>query len=287
MSDLPAALVEADCDCTDLDGFMLNVERLMASELVALSSHEVIAAALFLWARAWKQRPAASLPDDDRVIAAFARLPVARFRKLRAEILRGWVKCADGRLYHRFLAGEAAKAYARKAAFRKRRETDAERLRKWREAQPETPDETRFKTRSGNADETRFVQEGQGQGQVRSKTQDFIQRETRRAAPAAARGTRLAADWRLPDEWRAWVKAEFPQVDAGLEAATFADYWHAKTGQDATKADWYATWRNWIRTAANRRASNGARQPALSAVERVERANAERERQRAAHGGAG
>ena len=74
LRDLPEPLVPADCDCTDLDGFMLNVERLMASELVALSSHEVIASALFLWCRAWKQRPAASLPADSPLAAALKRL---------------------------------------------------------------------------------------------------------------------------------------------------------------------------------------------------------------------
>ena len=150
---LPAPLTPAGCDCTDLDGFMLNVERLMASELVALSSHEVVAAALFLWCRAWKQRPAASLPNDERVLAAFARLPLARFRKVRAEALRGFIECSDGRLYHRVLAEEACRAFERKAAFRKKRETDAERLRRWRASLSETPDETRF------------VAEGQGQGQ--------------------------------------------------------------------------------------------------------------------------
>lgn len=140
---------------------MLNVERLMASELVALSTHEVIGAALLLWCRSWKQRPAASLPDDDRVLAAFARLPLPRFRKLRDEVLRGFVKCSDGRLYHPVMAAEAINAYAKKQSFRKKRETDAERLRKWREEQRGTQAETSVETK----DETRFVAEGQGQGQ--------------------------------------------------------------------------------------------------------------------------
>jgi uncharacterized protein YdaU (DUF1376 family) len=154
----PAPMVPAEVDCTDLDGFMLNVEKLMASELVALSSHEVIGAALLLWCRAWKQRPAASLPNDDKVNAAFARMPLARFRKMRDEVLRGFVLCSDGRLYHRTLAEEAATAYARKLAFQRKREADAERLRKWRsgntgETAGETPNET--------PRETRFVAEGQ------------------------------------------------------------------------------------------------------------------------------
>lgn len=155
-------LVPAEVDCTDLDGFMLNVERLMASELVALSSHEVIGAALLLWCRAWKQRPAASLPNDDKVIAAFARMPLPRFRKLRDEVLRGFVLCSDGRLYHATLAKEACNAYERKVAFQRKREAEAERLRKWRHG---TKDETRNETRTRTHDETRFVPEGQGQGQ--------------------------------------------------------------------------------------------------------------------------
>ena len=166
--DAPAPLVPADCDCTDLDGFMLNVERLMASELVALASHEEIAAAVFLWCRAWKQKPAASLPDDDRVNAAFARLPLAKFRRCKDQIMHGFVKCSDGRLYHRFLAAEAVNAYERKIAFQKRKVGDAERLRKWRQTQSETRSATAIETH----DETRFVAEGQGQGQGPNKTSE-------------------------------------------------------------------------------------------------------------------
>lgn len=167
---LPAPLTPPECDCTDLDGFMLNVERLMASELVALSTHEEIAAALFLWCRAWKQKPAASLPDDERVMAAFSRLPLARFRKVREAVLRGFVKCSDGRFYHRVLAGEAVNAYERKLAFHKKRDGDAERLRKWRMSQRETNIET--------GGETRFVAEGQGQGQGQGKKEDDDARTT-------------------------------------------------------------------------------------------------------------
>lgn len=36
---------------------------------------------------------------------------------------------------------------------------------------------------------------------------------------------------------------------ATAELAKFRDFWTAKTGQDATKADWQATWRNWVRRA--------------------------------------
>lgn len=66
---------------------------------------------------------------------------------------------------------------------------------------------------------------------------------------STTRGTRLPADWTLPPEWRAWAKAEHPAINTDLEAAKFCDYWRAKSGPGATKLDWQATWRNWIRNA--------------------------------------
>lgn len=155
--ELDAPPIPADIDVRNLDEFMLNVERFMASELVAISSHEAIAAALFLWCRAWKQVPAASLPDDDRVIAAFARLSPTRFKKLRNQIMRGFVKCSDGRWYHTVLAETALAAFRYKQSFQRKREQDAERLRKWRESQGKTHLETHS--------ETRFTTEGQAQEQ--------------------------------------------------------------------------------------------------------------------------
>ena len=40
-----------------------------------------------------------------------------------------------------------------------------------------------------------------------------------------------------------------------LEAAKFADFWHAKAGKDAAKLDWCATWRNWCRNATPSKAT--------------------------------
>jgi hypothetical protein len=64
-------------------------------------------------------------------------------------------------------------------------------------------------------------------------------------------GTRLPDDWALPKPWGEWALAEFPQWTPDkvrLEAAKFSDHWHAKTGAEASKLDWLATWRNWCRS---------------------------------------
>lgn len=85
------------------------------------------------------------------------------------------------------------------------------------------------------------------------------------APPPASdsQGKRLAKDWALPDDWKAWALTERPGLDVATESAKFADYWHAKAGKDARKSDWLATWRNWVRNA--RSASNCA-QPSAPAT---------------------
>lgn len=110
MIDLPEPLVSYETDCRTLDSFMLNVERLMSSELVALYGPEIIGSALMLWCRAWKQVPAASLPNDDRVLAAFAKMPLKAFLKVRDQVMHGFELCSDARYYHRVLADVANRA---------------------------------------------------------------------------------------------------------------------------------------------------------------------------------
>lgn len=63
-------------------------------------------------------------------------------------------------------------------------------------------------------------------------------------------GTRLPADWELTDELKAiakQIRPEWPDNHVQRIADGFKDYWLAKSGKDATKADWLATWRNWCR----------------------------------------
>lgn len=61
-------------------------------------------------------------------------------------------------------------------------------------------------------------------------------------------GTRLPAGWQ-PDDDDLRFAAE-NGVDGRVEAAKFRDYWHAVAGAKGRKQDWDATWRNWIRRAA-------------------------------------
>ena len=106
-------LTPHDCDLRDFAFMPLDVVRLRDSDLVAMESAEAFRAAVMLWCASWHQLPAASLPDDDRVLANLAGYGrvVKEWQKEREGALRGWVKCDDGRLYHPVVAEKAVEAW--------------------------------------------------------------------------------------------------------------------------------------------------------------------------------
>lgn len=78
---------------------------------------------------------------------------------------------------------------------------------------------------------------------------------SRSADPPASgrkRGTRLPEDFAVTDEMKTWFAENCRAVDGRRETEKFRNYWRAKSGKDATKIDWPATWRNWMLTAAER-----------------------------------
>lgn len=77
------------------------------------------------------------------------------------------------------------------------------------------------------------------------------------AADKPRRGTRIPDDFEPTAEMVAWARTNAPTTNR-TDHEAFVDYWRGRTGKDATKADWPATWRNWMRREHERRA-NGAR----------------------------
>jgi len=70
------------------------------------------------------------------------------------------------------------------------------------------------------------------------------------SAPPRKKASRLPDDWRPDREYleaAKLIKPDLTQEWFIQVAHKFKDYWIAKAGKDATKADWLATWRNWIR----------------------------------------
>lgn len=86
----------------------------------------------------------------------------------------------------------------------------------------------------------------------------------------SARASRLPKDWQLTPEalkrtlevtatyaekLTEWAGGSWDAEHTAFEAEKFRDYWCGKSGKDATKTDWPATWRNWVRNAGPMRAA--------------------------------
>ena len=72
-------------------------------------------------------------------------------------------------------------------------------------------------------------------------------KQIKELATKVAQATRLSIEWELPDEWAVWAKDQRPELNVNHVADGFKDYWISQAGVKGRKADWFATWRNWIR----------------------------------------
>lgn len=108
-----------DCDLAGFDFMPLDVSRLLKSDtwINAASVPHLSHALISLWAEAWRQVPAASLPMNDKVQQRLSMVE-AKWPKVRAAALADWVECTDGRLYHPVVAEKALEAWLEKLAQR-------------------------------------------------------------------------------------------------------------------------------------------------------------------------
>lgn len=97
--------------------------------------------------------------------------------------------------------------------------------------------------------------------------------EKKKKRSASSSGERLAVDWECPADWIAdamQIKPAWDEKQALDVADGFRDYWIGVVGIKGRKADWRATWRNWVR---NQRDIKQARAGPLSAAEDRQRAS--------------
>lgn len=137
------------------------------------------------------------------------------------------------------VAGWQFKNWAKYQPTRAQLEEDREkarlRQRRHRESQRDngvtTPDVTESQPRdSGTPDPTR---------------PDPTNTEAKASVPRK-RGTRIPDDFHVTPAMVTYAREKCPNVDGALETEKFINYWRAKSGKDATKLDWVATWKNWM-----------------------------------------
>lgn len=201
MTDLPAPLTPPDCDLRGYDFMPFYGMRYFRSSSymqAAAKNPRAGMAAMKLWWEAWSQVPCGSLPDDDIELGMLADFGTDQkgWAKAKEIALRGFVKCSDGRLYHKELCEIALDKFDLRLKSDEKREADRERLKAWRakqkdggkqaniethhETHGETKDETVSETSNETQDETRFV------GGKRVESRDILPslRSGRLAPPA-------------------------------------------------------------------------------------------------------
>jgi|AraplaDrversion2_2_1032049.scaffolds.fasta_scaffold00773_25 hypothetical protein len=133
---LPAPLTPPDCDLQDFKFMPLDVARLRDSDMASEQTPEENWAAVLLWAAAWHQVPAGSMPDSDNWIAkAAGYLSRGRvdphWKDVKAGAMRGFVLCSDGRWYHPVVCEKANESWL--AKLRQRLKTECNRIKKHNE----------------------------------------------------------------------------------------------------------------------------------------------------------
>lgn len=127
---LPAPLVPGQVDLRDFPFTPIFRARLFGSAFHARANDGEWRAGVTLWLKSWDQVPAGTLPDDDIDLCRLAELgrDMKTWRKLKPGALRGWIRCADGRLHHKVVAEGVMEAWERKIT--QRFKTECARIKK-------------------------------------------------------------------------------------------------------------------------------------------------------------
>jgi hypothetical protein len=218
-------LTPPECDLRGLPFMPLDTVRLGDSDLVALSTGEEFKAAVILWCKAWVQVPAASLPDDDRVLAHLTGIG-PRWKKVREMALHGWVKCSDGRLYHPVIAEKALEAW-------KHRQSQRDRANKrWQNHGKANGDATGYAVASA------AVMQGTGTVKEEEKKEE---KQPPAAAPYVFAGKVIHLTQADFDQWA----RAYPALDLQARLQS-RDDWLATEADERTKKRWFIATSNYL-----------------------------------------
>jgi hypothetical protein len=154
-------------------------------------------------------------------------------------------------------------------------DSSSERVRAFRERQRQQQPGNASETPSNASDDQETPRGEESRGDKRREEKTSSLRSSGGAGQQAGAadkppkpaplGSRLPEDWQPDAELLDWTTAQgLTDVEASREAAKFRDYWMAKAGAAGRKADWTATWRNWVRKAIEDKSRFGLRGQPMS-----------------------
>lgn len=186
-------------------------------------------------------------PDDDATLARIVGLELKAWKRHRP-VLQRYFTVENGEWRHKRVDQELAGAAERsgKAAAKAKAAADA----RWERERDKHPTADAL----SNAPSMPEGLPEQCPADAIHLSPVTLPAEEGSSAGAAKRGSRLPTDWSPDPEDVAYAVGEgFTEREARRIGEIFRDYWSARSGKDATKLDWHATWRNWIRGEWDRR----------------------------------
>lgn len=171
------------------------------------------------------------LPDDDNRLARMARVTVKVWKRIKPTIAVKF-SITDGKWSHDVIRRELVKysslSTKNKSNALKRYETDLP-----------VADESHCQTPANTSNNNQVTNNNSSIVPPAGATKPKSSRKI---------GTRLPDDWSCSMELGEWAMSQgMTGEEVKNEILKFIDYWQAKSGKDATKVDWNATFRNWIR----------------------------------------
>lgn len=93
----------------DVPYFQFYPDDFSSDGIVEAMTTEEVGAYILLLCKAWREKPVGSIPNDDRVLARWARLDSDRWTACRSAVLQAFTLRKDGRLYQKRLESEHQK----------------------------------------------------------------------------------------------------------------------------------------------------------------------------------
>lgn len=119
MTAKPAPPIPREVNLSALEYMPLYLARLSNSKswLACRRRPELAYYMINMWKRAWHERPAGSLENDEDVLCDASGCTFDQWQDLRDDLLRGWTLCNDGRYYHATLCEFVLEAWAKRQAY--------------------------------------------------------------------------------------------------------------------------------------------------------------------------
>ena len=207
------------------DAYMADTRHLSAAQHGAY---------LLLLMTAWRM-PDCRLPDDDVFLSRCAAMDLRTWRKNKDIVMAFWEKDEAQKFQQARLADERnyidhmrrKNSAAGRASALKRLNRDSTTVERESSENP-APMPTSKKERK-----------------IKKAATGVVSKEKEEKASNRASRFNIKD---LPESWFLYCEEKRPDIDPKVTFEIFSNYWMSKSGQGATKLDWFLTWQNWVRS---------------------------------------